>query len=282
MKSVLSKIACLAVIVVLSLSLCGCAVMDFLHGNITLKQLIEGFIPVEDQSKYTVSSFVLPEGETIKRISINWVAGSVKIQKGDTAAASELGAASLTEDERMRWYFEDGTLLIRYSANNVNLDGRKALKELTVTLPEGMNNITVDSVSADVTITDMSARELSIDSVSGGIYVEGSYASLSLESVSGDIYADGTFETVELDSVSSNFTLRCKSSPASIKAHSVSGNLALALPLKSAFSITVETVSGSFKSDFKTTVNNNTYTSDIGGASFTFSSVSGGVRITAY
>ena len=85
-------------------------------------------------------------------------------------------------------------------------------------------SLSIDSVSAEVEVTGVAPRSLSIDSVSGGVTVAGAPGEISVDSVSGDIRLTVNSSEVGAESVSGGIVLRGRMN-GKIDAESVSGSI---------------------------------------------------------
>jgi len=161
-------------------------------------------------------------------------------------------------------------------------------------LSESVKTLSIDTVSGDINVRDISASTLDLDSTSGAITIAGVYDSVELNSVSGRITlvpgtragivnvdtvsgrveASGTFERITTSSVSGNVSITSKQVPSSLKAGSVSGNITITLPDDAVLSVNHSSVSGRISSDLPMTMEGK-------GAQFEISTVSGRTNIQA-
>lgn len=177
----------------------------------------------------------------VKSIRIEWIDGKIEVVPGSGTSVefSEDASGSLSEDQQLHWYNDNGTLYLRYAASGVRLLGNLN-KTLKVTVPEGLtlDELKIDAVSADTEIGEIRADTLDVDGVSGRVG------------------SDGAFREVKLDSVSGNVTLRFQNPngvPEKIDSDSVSGNMSLFLPEGTGFSARIDSVSGDISTDFALT-----------------------------
>ena len=177
------------------------------------------------------------EAAAVSSIDIEWIAGAVNVQYGETQTVtfSESTSAELKEDEVMHWWLDGTTLRLKfaksgYRANNV------PQKTLTVTLPQTLllNEVEIEAVSANVTATGISAGKFDIETVSGNVTASGVTASreLDFKTVSGNVHA--TLSTL----------------PAEIDCETVSGDTTLTFDRSASFYVEFETVSGNFTCAF--------------------------------
>ena len=123
-------------------------------------------------------------------------------------------------------------------------------------------NLDFDSTSGDLTVTDAAVGELSADTTSG---------SLTL---------DGAFETIDFDTTSGALHLTASALPRDISCDTVSGGVMLTLPENGGFSATLDSVSGDLTVDgFAGSLHRDEFVYGQGGPAYEFDSVSGDVRI---
>lgn len=135
--------------------------------------------------------------------------------------------------------------------------------ELLLMVPQRAN-LAIESVAAEVDVTGVAPRELSIDSVSGDVIVVGAPAEADIDSVSGDLRLTINSSDVDIESVSGDVDLRGRldgevsvetvsgqlevgvheSAVRRLGAASVSGDIRIATALASGGEISLESVSG--------------------------------------
>lgn len=219
--------------------------------------------------RYTVGNTSISATE-LKDIEINWISGAVEIEtyKGDTIEVSETCPNSLSEGDRVRSLYENGTLTIQFRESRFvpfgSYSGNKTLHiRIPETLAKNVRDLTLDSVSSDNTVSGLTVQNCKIDNVSGQIIV------------------DGTVKDFDLDTVSGDCQLTSYVSPNSVNTDSVSGDFTLIIPDSANFTIQHDSVSGKINSDFSTTLSgDDEYTCGNGGTdNWDFDSVSGDVFI---
>ena len=83
--------------------------------------------------------------------------------------------------------------------------------------------MTIDVVSAEVSVAGVAGRSLNIDSVSGGLRLDSGAREIDVDSVSGDVDLTGSAERAHLESVSGN--LRARGLTGEMKFETVSGDI---------------------------------------------------------
>ena len=109
-------------------------------------------------------------------------------------------------------------LKLPHGSGERNLD---ADAHLQITLPAGAT-VAVSTVSADITASDLRG-ELELESVSGGIDVDGDPRALEASSVSGNVSLKGVSAAVKVESVSGNVLV--EQARGRLEASSVSGSV---------------------------------------------------------
>ena len=241
----------------------------------------------DDADTYTVAS-----GRTTDKITsldIDWIDGQVKVipTDGNEVIISEDYQGD-KEARRMRWKVENEELIIKYCASG-NFLGTNSLKNknLTLEIPRtmlaAMAEVKINLVSADLNVTDMTARELEIEVVSGVVALQGiSVGALDVETVSGNITVEGTVKNIDLEGVSARMALHLTAQTATVDVGTVSGDVAIYLPADvSGFEAVVDAVSGSVNvSGFENVTNAKGYCRyGDGGIRINMDAVSGGLKI---
>lgn len=147
-------------------------------------------------AEYTVPA------EGITELDLSWTSGDVTVQSwsGDSIRLEEDSEVELTEDYRLLYTVEGGELKVRFDGQpNRNVTWRKVLLVwLPEALAQSLAKLDAATVSAHVTVLDLTAAELDIETVSGGVYARGGFGELDFSTVSGDMTLE-TNETFRLD-----------------------------------------------------------------------------------
>lgn len=129
-------------------------------GRMAVERMEESIMDYKDAMTFAAGNFTYAASE-VRRVSVSWVGGSVKLEKGagDTLRADESGMLSVPQ--QMHWRIKDGTLEIMYCASGYA--GRFPLdaKALTLEIPAGAD-VTVRSVSAPVRGDALSFGDLTV------------------------------------------------------------------------------------------------------------------------
>ena len=222
-------------------------------------------------------------------IKVNWTNGKINIEAydGEDTVISETEVAE--KENKLRWRVEDGVLKIQQMAAGMRFGLKQTPKKtLTVKIPsnvaEGLKAVTSDSVSAEVTITGISASDkIEIDTVSGGANLKNiKTEKLDIDTVSGNIKAAGEFTELEIDSVSGDVTVSSATPLKKLDCDSTSGNIRLTIPKNSGFTLKADTVSGDISCGLPTvSESKNRRVCGDGSADFETDTVSGDLIITS-
>ena len=222
-------------------------------------------------------------------IEVNWTNGKINIEAydGEDTVISETEVEE--KENKLRWRVEDGVLKIQQMAAGMRFGLKKTPKKtLTVKIPsnvaEGLKAVTSDSVSAEVTITGISASDkIEIDTVSGGANLKNiKTEKLDIDTVSGSIKAAGEFTELESDSVSGDVTVSSATPLKKLDCDSTSGNIRLTIPKNSGFTLKADTVSGDISCGLPTvSESKNRRVCGDGSADFETDTVSGDLIITS-
>lgn len=222
-------------------------------------------------------------------IKVNWTNGKINIEAydGEDTVISETEVAE--KENKLRWRVEDGVLKIQQMAAGMRFGLKQTPKKtLTVKIPsnvaEGLKAVTSDSVSAEVTITGISASDkIEIDTVSGGANLKNiKTEKLDIDTVSGSIKAAGEFTELESDSVSGDVTVSSATPLKKLDCDSTSGNIRLTIPKDSGFTLKADTVSGDISCGLPTvSESKNRRVCGDGSADFETDTVSGDLIITS-
>ena len=208
---------------------------------------------------YTGGEIRVP-AESITALSIDWVAGDVKIMvtDGEEIVVTEHADRGIPAEYALLLE-ADNTLRIRYSNDVWGIDMPE--KDLTVLLPrtvaENLTAVDLSGVSADFAVDRLTVRDaFSFDTASGKLKTEvltATGAKADVNSVSGDIELDGSFREVKAGSTSGEIDLKLRNGPAAIEVSTVSGEVDVELPAGTGFTLDYSTVSGELECDFPLT-----------------------------
>ena len=208
---------------------------------------------------YTGGEIRVP-AESITALSIDWVAGDVKIMvtDGEEIVVTEHVDRGIPEEYAL-CVEADNTLRIRYSNDVWGIDMPE--KDLTVLLPrtvaENLTEVDLSGVSADFAVGKLTVRDaFSFDTTSGKLEMQSMnapQAKATVSSVSGKVELDGSFREVKAGSTSGEIDLMLRNAPAAVEVSTVSGEVDVELPAGTGFTLDYSTVSGELEYDFPLT-----------------------------
>lgn len=273
MKKIFLRTAALALCAVL---LSGCSIPN-LFG-------VSSFY-YEDAEKYTMGGATL--NGTIDKVEIEWINGSVLVTTHDdsTVAFEEQSDRKLSTDTTMYYWQEGATLHIKYGrSGRWNPSGLN--KDLTLYLPEqlALAEMEIDVVSAGVILEGVSADQMTLETVSGGITADlpGAVAALEIDTVSGSANISAAqVATFVADSVSGAVSLSTTAAPETLKVETVSGGVDLYLPEQAGFTLRFDTVSGKLETALAGKSDGNQIVFGDGSGTYLVDTTSGNLTIMA-
>ena len=222
----------------------------------------------------------------IRDISIDWVSGSITIMPGkdDKITISESQVSS--DKYKLIWKKSGDKLVIQYCEANwdflgINL-GTDLSKDLVISVPKDWicDSLEIDTASARVEIYDLSIHEMDFDGASGSCYFDNCIVDeIDLDTASGDVNFTGTLNILDCDAASASINLVVTNIPKRIDIDTASGDLDLTLPENCGFSVSLDTMSGDFSSDFPTVMTAGNYLHGDGTCRINISAMSGDVII---
>ena len=208
---------------------------------------------------YTGGEIRVP-AESITALSIDWVAGDVKIMvtDGEEIVVTEHADRGIPAEYAL-CVEADNTLRIRYSNDVWGIDMPE--KDLTVLLPrtvaENLTAVDLSGVSANFAVGKLTVRDaFSFDTTSGKLEMQSMnapQAKATVSSVSGNVELDGSFREVKAGSTSGEIDLMLRNAPAAVEVSTVSGEVDVELPAGTGFTLDYSTVSGELECDFPLT-----------------------------
>lgn len=228
--------------------------------KMNIPAFLEGIIDEDSEDVIVVSgsgkSAVFAPDE-VDSLEIEWAAGSIVIERGNTDSITISEDAVSKEKYEMEISRSGKTVKIQFckdSIDHIGITGIKSVsKNLVITIPQAweMEELEVDAASADVFISDMNIRTADFNMASGEIQMKNcNVNTVDLDTASGDVEFSGTLNALECDAASANCVVKVFNVPSRINMSSASGNLELYLPEDCGFTCNMETLSGSFSSDF--------------------------------
>ncbi len=236
----------------------------------------------DDASKYSIANGKISVDD-IRKLDIDWVAGKVRIEEysGDKIEFYEENSSGLSEDDKMRYMVDNGTLKIKFRKSYIGFGILKSLsKDLVIRIPVSMedglaelkldnvsssieiealiaNVVLIDSVSGSISIKNLISKKLDIETVSGTVNVSAEAEFVDVEAISGDLnisISSKSIEKVDIESVSGDVSLDLGNSPKILDVETISGEVNITLPENDGFVARYDSVSGKFRCDFEVSI----------------------------
>ena len=197
----------------------------------------------------------------IRNISIDWVAGSITIQPGKNNRITISESEVSNDKNKLIWKQSGDKLVIQYCELDWNFLGINLTtdirKDLVINVPADWicDSLEINTASAQVSITDLTIGELDFDEGSGSCHFKNcTVDEIDLDTASGDVHFSGELNVLDCDAASASINLVLTNVPKRIDLNTASGDLDLTLPENCGFSVSLDTMSGDFSSDFPTTM----------------------------
>lgn len=256
---------------------------------------MEYFVEVETPVQETVVSYADAEpgdkhifsAGSISELEIEWVAGDILIQPGNTDqitvredGVSDSKYAMLLQQrgEKLKIAFceENAANIIGFGSTN------ELVKDLTITVPVDWvcESLDIDCASATLEVNDMTIREVDFDGASGTCEFENcTVEEMDIDTASGDVKFIGSLDTLDYDAASASVYAVLSNVPRRLAMDSMSGDLDITLPDGAGFSLALNGMSTDFESDFDTTMKNGNYVCGDGSCRINVDAMSGDVVI---
>lgn len=223
----------------------------------------------------------------IQNIEINWVAGSIAIHRSDSLSSIQVYETSPAGSEHEMVLKQSGqTLKIQFSKENIKFPSFgidvDISKDLVIKVPANWNcnNLEIDAAATEVEIHDLTIRELDFDGASGELILDNcNIVNLEIDTASGDVSFTGDLEELDFDAASASFRGEFNHLPRHLDLDAMSGDLELILPPDAGFICNLDTMSGSFDTDFTFQTHGETYVSGDGECKINVSGMSSDVSI---
>lgn len=238
-----------------------------------------------DSAQYQVGSGSV-SAAGLRSLEINWVDGSVNLEVTDGNSVVFREPDGLDEEDQLRYRVVGDRLIIQYGKPRwgFGIHFSRPAKNLTVEIPRTLASqlveLKVDTVSAPVRASGLTAKACEVDGVSGDVtFIDCSFDEVEMDTVSGALQLSGQADSIEFDGVSGGMNLDLLQTPRKISTDTISGSVHLTLPRDAAFSVELDSVSGKLENEFSSIKSGDTYYCGQGGGTFQFDSVSGDVTI---
>lgn len=232
-------------------------------------------VPLEETIEEEVPVQALPNEETltlipgsVREIEIEWVAGDIIIQPIDTDVISISESDVSDSKYQMVWKEKNQKLEIHFceetliSGFGIKFDS-EVNKDLYIYVPREWvcDSLEIDAASATVEINDLTIHSVDIDGASGTCDFENCHlVDLDIDTASGDVTFSGSLDTLDFDAASASFVGDFTNTPSRIDMDGMSGSLDIALPDNCGYTLSVDGMSSTFRSDFQgTEMKNNSH-----------------------
>jgi len=179
--------------------------------------------------EYSVMGKYEVDAADVDTIEINWTSGRAEIEpySGEKITFEESARRELEDQYKLAYELSGSTLKIRYikSVISWNVPSKRLAVKVPQELAKKLSGFTVDSTSADVTVTGLTAQKARLHTVSGEAdATQCDFGELRLESTSGDLQTENlTVEKAEASSTSGEINLSGRFTE--IKANTTSGDV---------------------------------------------------------
>lgn len=250
------------------------------HVPVPLETMEPQYIPTAD-GKNTFSASEITE------LEIEWIAGEILIQPGETDQIS-IREDGVTDPKYTMYLQQRGDKLkILFceetvdKAWGINIQGSIS-KDLTILVPPDWFCQSLDIVcaSATVEINDLTIREVDFDGASGTCEFENcTVDEIDIDTASGDIRFIGQLNMLDCDAASASVYAALSNVPSRLDMDSMSGDLEIILPSDAGFTLSMDGLSTDFTSDFETSVKNGNYVCGDGDCRINLDALNGDVTI---
>lgn len=221
------------------------------------------------------------DASEISELEIEWVAGNILIQPGttDKITVTEDGSSDAKYDMVIK--NRGSKLSIQFCEDSMfSLSSLK--KDLTITVPADWEcqSLEIDAASSNVTVNNLTIREVELDTASGACeFNVCTVEELDVDTASGDVRFVGNLDILSCDAASASVYAVLGNIPRRIELDSMSGDLDVTLPVDAGFTVTMDSLSRKFTSDFATTQKNGSYVCGDGSCRILVDAMSGNVTI---
>ena len=223
----------------------------------------------------------------VQNIEIEWVAGSIIIQRSDSLSSIIIEESCPTYSEYETVIKQSGqTLKIQFCEESMEFPSfginADISKDLVIRVPKSWNcnTLEIDAAAAEVYIHDLSINELDFDGASGNLILDNcNIVDLNIDTASGDVKFTGILNDLDFDAASAKFYGEFYQVPNRLNLDAMSGDLELVLPPYAGFTCYINSMSGSFNSDFELAHTGGTYVHSDGACRIDLNALSGDVSI---
>lgn len=260
----------------------GWVVMDYISESslVPHETSVSVYIPEPGEK----NSFTASE---ISEIEIEWVAGDILIQTGNTDQISVDEDGSFDEKYAMVLKKQGNELKIAFCEDSVSKliginSANNLSKDLTITVPVDWvcESLEIEAASASVEVNNLTIREVDFDGASGTCEFENcTVEEIDIDTASGDIRFVGSLNTLDCDAASASVYAVLSNTPSRLDLDTMSGDLDITLPYDAGFALALDGMNMDFESEFETTLKNGNYVCGDGRCRINVDAMSGDVII---
>ena len=223
----------------------------------------------------------------IREIAVEWAAGSIRILPKDITEIHITEESTTQSQKPMVWKVRDGKLSIQYAEHKkislgIDTQWDEISKDLLIEVPKDWqcDSMEVTAAAASLEVKDLTIREMEFDGASGNcVFDNCTVETLDLDTASGNVHFTGSLEQMDCDAASADILLELSNNPRSLDMDTASGDLDVTLPADAGFTVTLDTLSGDFESDFDTTMHGERYVAGNGSCRIDVDAMSGDVTV---
>lgn len=265
----------------------GWVVMEYVQLQEPVDTEITEMETTSSQEQEITGYGVALDAASIRDMEIEWAAGSIRILPKDITEI-RISEQGVNQSEKpMVWKVRDGKLSIQYAENKkislgIGTQWDDIVKDLTIEVPQNWqcDSLEVTAAAASLEVKELTIREMEFDGASGScVFDSCTVETLDLDTASGNVRFTGSLQQLECDAASADIVLELTNVPRSLDMDTASGDLDLTLPADAGFTVTLDTLSGDFESDFETTMRAGSYVAGNGRCRIDVDAMSGDVTI---
>lgn len=220
----------------------------------------------------------------IGELDIEWFAGDITICPGNTDRITVREDGSFDDRYTMVIRRDGDSLKIRFFQEERNMIGLHNIpeKDLTITVPTDWycRALEIETASATVDVCDMTIGVVDFSGASGSCTFENcTVETMNMETASGDVRITGSLNTLDCDAASAKIHAVLNNVPSRLDMETMSGDLELTLPADAGFTLNLDSLSGSFSTDFQTKMVSKNHVAGDGACRIQISALSGDVTI---
>lgn len=268
-----------AIVRIVIFSIVILVLLSILGMGIAAKMLMADQITYNDGSEASSGS---ADADTIRKLSIDWISGSITICPADVTDITFTEQTDGTTDPMVFLQAGDTLNISYWKDQNRFPFGAIADKDLLIQVPRDWrcDALEIETASADVDAESLTIGKVEFDGASGEFDFRNCIVdSMDVDTASGDIRFNGSLNVLECDAASADCELVLRNCPNRIDLDTASGDLDLTLPENCGFTANMDALSGRLESDFAVSRVDGNLISGDGSSRIDISAMSGDVYI---